>query len=74
MPKEGTLWNFLNIQFVAKFQKLMGGPIKKFREKISLIVPKKGGKSHSVKKSGPFCFGMAFYVMLEAVDALKMKY
>ena len=29
--------------------------------------------SHSVE-SGPFCFGMAFYLMLEALDALKMKY
>ena len=37
----------------------MGGT-KKIREKISLTVPKKGRKSHSVKKSGPFCFGMAF--------------
>ena len=25
-------------------------------------------------KGGPFCFGMAFYLMLEALDALKMKY
>ena len=52
----------------------MGGIIKKFRKKISLTVPKKGGKSHSVEKSGPFCFGMAFYLMLEALDALKKKY
>ena len=43
-------------------------------EKISLTVPKKGGKSHSVEKSGLFCFGMAFYLMLDALDALKMKY
>ena len=35
-------------------------------------MPKKGGKSHSVEKSGPF--GMAFHLMLEALDALKMKY
>ena len=35
---------------------------------------KRAGKSHSVEKSGPFCFGMAFYLMLEALDALKMKY
>ena len=48
----------------------MGGTIKQ----ISLTVPKKGGKFHSVEKSGPFCFGMAFYLMLEALDALKMKY
>ena len=51
----------------------MGGTIKKFGKK-SVSVPKKGGKSHSVEKSGPFCFGMAFYLMLEALDALKMKY
>ena len=37
-------------------------------------MPKKGGKSYSVEKSGPFCFGMAFYLMLEALDAFKMKY
>ena len=53
----------MNIQSVAKYHKLMGGTIKKFREKISLTVPKKGGKSHSVEKSGPFYFGMAFYLM-----------
>ena len=53
---------------------LMGGTIKKIRKKISLTVPKKRGKSHSVEKSGPFCFGMAFYLMLEALDALKTKY
>ena len=76
MPKNvkgGTLWDFLNIHSVAKYQKLMGGTIKKIRKKISLTVPKKG-KSQSVEKSGPFCFGMAFYLMLEALDALKMKY
>ena len=55
-------------------QKLMGGTIKKFRGKISLTVPKNGGKSHSVEKSGPFCFRMAFYLMLDALDALKIKY
>ena len=49
--KGGTLWDFLNIHSVAKYQKLMGGTIKKFRKKISLTVPKKGGKSHSVEKS-----------------------
>ena len=71
--KGGTLWDFLNIHSAAKYQKLMGGR-KQFGKKISLTVPKKGGKSHSVEKSGPFCFGMAFYLMLEALDALKMKY
>ena len=62
MPKNvkgGTLWDFLNIHSVAKYQKSMEGT-KKISEKISLTVPKKGGKSHSVKKSGPFCFGMVF--------------
>ena len=49
----------------------MGGTIKKNSEKISVTVPKKGGKSHSVENSGPFCFGMALYLMLEALDALK---
>ena len=53
----------------------MGGTIKKISEKNqSHSAEKKGGKSHSVEKSGPFCFGMAFYLMLEALDALKMKY
>ena len=59
MPKNvkgGTLWDFLNIHSVAKYQKLIRGTIKKIREKISLTVPKKGGKSHSVEKGGPFCF------------------
>ena len=69
--KRGALSDFLNIHSVAKYQKVMGGTIKK----ISLTVPKKKrGKSPSVEKSGPFCFGMAFYLMLEALDALKMKY
>ena len=63
--KRGTLWDFLNIHSVAKYQKLMGGTINKISEK---------NQSHSVEKSGPFCFGMAFYLMLEALDALKMKY
>ena len=40
----------------------------------SLTVPKKGEKFHSVEKRERFCFGMAFYLMLEALDALKMKY
>ena len=46
----------------------MGGAIKKLRKK------QKFEQSHSVEKSGLFCFGMAFYLMLEASDALKMKY
>ena len=72
--KMGMLWDFLSIDSIAKYQKLIGGTIKKFRKKISLTVPNKGGKSHSAEKSGPLCFGMAFYLMLEALDALKMKY
>ena len=42
----------------------------------SLTVPKKGECLIVSKKweGGPFCFGMAFYLMLEALDALKMKY
>ena len=50
---------------------------KKMRILNSLTVPKDRGKSHSVEKKwkwGPFCFAMAFYLMLEALDALKMKY
>ena len=76
MPKNvkgGTLWDFLNIHSVAKYQKLMGGT-KKFGKKLVSQCRKRRGKSHSVEKSGPFCFGMAFYLMLEALDALKMKY
>ena len=76
MPKNvkgGTLWDFLNIHSVAK-SKIDGRNNKKNSEKISLTVPKKGGKSDSVEKSGLFCFGMAFYLMLDALDALKMKY
>ena len=72
--KEGTLWDFLNIHSVAKYQKLMGRTIKKIRKKSVSQCRKKGGKSHSVEKSGPLCFGMAFYLMLEALDVLKMKY
>ena len=52
----------------------MGGTIKKISEKNQSHGAEKVGKSHSVEKSGPFCFGMAFYLMLEALDALKMKY
>ena len=52
----------------------MGGTIKKISEKNQSHSAEKGGKSHRVEKSGPFCFGMAFYLMLEALDALKKKY
>ena len=37
------------------------------KKRESLIVSRKVEK-------GPFCFGMAFYLMLETLDALKMKY
>ena len=49
------LWDFLNIQSVAKYQKLMGGTIKKFRKKIIFEQShsaEKRGKPHSVEKSG----------------------
>ena len=39
--KGGTLWGFLNIHSVAKYQKLMGGTIKKNSEK---------NQSHSAAK------------------------
>ena len=71
--KGATLWDFLNIHSVAKYEKLMRGTIKK-SEKNQSHSAENGGKSHSVEKSGPFCFGMASYLMLEALDALKMKY
>ena len=51
--KGGTLWDFLNVHSVAKYQKLMGGTIKKIRKKFSLTLPNKGGKSHSVEKMDP---------------------
>ena len=76
MPKNvkgGTLWDFLNIHSVAKYQKLMGGTIKKIRKK-SLTVPKKGGKSHSVEKKSTLLLWNGLHLMLEALDALKMKY
>ena len=39
--KRGTLWDFLNIHSVAKYQKLIGGTIKKNSEK---------NQSHSAEK------------------------
>ena len=65
---------FFEHPFCCKILKIDGRNNKKLSEKISLTVPKKRGKSHSVEKSGPYCFGMALYLMLEALDALKMKY
>ena len=60
MPKNvkgGTLWDFLNIHSVAKYQKIDGGPfgaIKKFRkkEKFEQSHSDEKGEFHSVKKSG----------------------
>ena len=72
--KRGDALGFFEHPFCCKISKIDGRNNKKIRKKISLTVPKKGGKSHSVEKSGPFCFGMAFYLMLEALDALKTKY
>ena len=51
--KRGTLWDFLNIHSVAKYQKLMGGTIKKIRKKISLAVPKKEESLIVSKKVDP---------------------
>ena len=52
--KGGTLWDFLKIHSVAKYQKLMGGTIKKISEKNEKFEQshsaQKRGKSHSVKK------------------------
>ena len=73
--KGETLWDFLNIHSVAKYQKLMGnnkkisGKNEKFEQSHS--AEKKGESLIVSKKSGPFCFGMAFYLMLEAFDALE---
>ena len=66
----------------------MEGTTKKIRKKISLTVPKKGGKSQSgnkvkenerkVKgnkvKEWTLLLWNGFYLILEALDALKMKY
>ena len=71
--KRGDALGFFEHPFCCKISKIYGRNNKKNSE-ISLTVPKKGGKSHSVENGGPFCFGMAFYLMLEALDALKMKY
>ena len=57
--KGRALQDFLNIHSVAKYEKIDGGTLwsnKKISEKMrnlnSLTVPKKRGKSHSVKKTG----------------------
>ena len=76
--KRGDALGFFEHPFCFKISKIDGGNNKKNSEKKikilnSLTVPKKGGKSQS-QKSGPFCFRMAFYLILEALSALKMKY
>ena len=71
--KEGPL-GFFEHPFCCKISKIDGRNNKKNLEKNQSHSAEKGGKSHSVEKNGPFCFGMAFYLMLEALDALKMKY
>ena len=49
--------------------------LKDFRKK-SFTKPKYGGRPIVPKKWkwGPSCFGMVFYFMFEALDALKIKY
>ena len=47
--KRGTLWDFLNIHSVVKYQKLMGGTIKKVSEKIGLSAEKRRKVSVSKK-------------------------
>ena len=65
---------FFEHPFCCKISKINGKNNKKSSEKNQSHSSEKGGKSHSVEKSGPFCIGMAFYLMLEALNALKMKY
>ena len=50
--KRGTLWDFLNIHSVAKYQKLMGGTIKKIRKK-SVSQCRKKEESLIVSKMDP---------------------
>ena len=66
VPKnvKGDALRFFEHPFCCKISKI-DGRNKKISEK---------NQSHSAEKSGPFCFGMAFYLTLEALDALKMKY
>ena len=46
----------------------MGNPLEQQKNFRSA---KKGGNSNSIEKQS---FGMAFYLKLEALDALKVKY
>ena len=73
MCKRGDALGFFEHPFCCKISKIDGRNNKKFGKNQSHSAEKKE-ESLSVEKSGPFCFGMAFYLMLEALDALKMKY
>ena len=78
MCKKGDSLDFLNIHSVGKYQKIDGGTLwsnKKMRNLKSHSAEKRG-KSHSVEKrgKGTLLLWYGFYLMLEALDALKMKY
>ena len=76
MPKNvkgGTLWDFLNILSVAKYQKSMEGT-KKIRKKSVSQCRKKEESLIVSKKVDHSALEWFFYLMLEALDALKMKY
>ena len=80
MPKDvkgGTLWVFLNIHSVAKYQKNDGETLwsnKEILEKNEKVEQSQCQKREKVSYCRKKSFGMAFYLMLEALDALKMKY
>ena len=62
--KRGDALGFFEHPFCCKISKIDGRNKKNFGK----------NQSHSVEKNGPFCFGMTFYLMLEALEALKTKY
>ena len=72
----------MNIHSVAKYQKLMGEQKKfgnkqeqeKFEQSYSVEKKRKVSYCRKEWKGRLVCFGMAFYLMLEALDALKIKY
>ena len=66
----GIFWTSILLQNIKNWWEEQQ---KKFGKK-SVSQCRKKEESLSVEKSGPFCFGLAFYLMLEALDALKMKY
>ena len=63
----------MNIHSVAKYQKLMGGTIKKISEKNQSHSAEKRRKVSVSKKVDPSALEWLF-IMLEALDALKMNY